>query len=246
MFVRNLLPIIVLAAVASMTACSDSPSQKDGVVTITVPTPVVVTPALTGGAIGASPSGTGVVSTTVYTFQLVPSGGAPPYTVSWKFGDGAEGAGNTAVHVYPSTGDFVVVATVMDSKATSVTTSMPVSIRSVTGRWTADLSAAGKDADRIVLIQNGSAVTGTINSTNDFGLGIGDGAASNPRALTVTIKFDNPPGTPPAHDPAAITYRGNLDDSLLTWTGTVSGYSGCPCPFTATRPSTTAAAGSQD
>jgi PKD domain len=241
MSVRNLLPIIVLAGVVSMTACSDKASQAEGVVTLTTPTAQATQ--LNAGAIAASPAGSGIVSTTVLTFSHTtpPSGGVPPLTVSWKFGDGTEAAGDTAVHVYASTGDFVAVATVTDSKGATATTSTPVSARSVTGRWTADLSAAGKDADRIVLIQNGTAVSGTINSTNNFGLGVGDGAVSNPRSLTITIKFDNPPkdslGTP-LHDPAAVTYRGDLDATLLMWAGTVTGYAGCPCPFTATRPST--------
>ena len=246
MSVRNLFSISFLAAVVSMAGCSDKPSQAEGIVTITTPT--AQTTALTAGSIAASPSGVGIVSTTVFSFQYTaqPTGGVPPYTFSWKFGDGAEASGNTAVHVYPSTGDFVAVATVTDSKGAIATVSTPVSARSITGRWTASLSAAGLDADRIVLIQNGSAVTGTINSTNDFGLGTGDGVVTNPRSLTVTIKFDNPPssGGVLLHDPVAVTYRGDLDESLLTWTGTVSGYSKCPCSFTATRPSTTASTGS--
>ena len=37
--------------------------------------------------------------------------------------------------------------------------------------------------------------------------------------------------------PYAVTFVGTLDDTLLTWSGTVTGYAGCPCGFTATRPS---------
>src|SRR4029077_16087340 len=102
MRVRNLLPIVVLlSGVASMTACSDKPSQKDGIVTLTTPTVIVPIPQLTPGGLTASPSGAGIVSTTVFTFRYAtqPTGGVPPYSYSWKFGDGAEGAGNPVVHM---------------------------------------------------------------------------------------------------------------------------------------------------
>jgi PKD domain len=37
--------------------------------------------------------------------------------------------------------------------------------------------------------------------------------------------------------PFAATFLGQLNDTLTTWTGTVSGFAGCPCSFIATRPS---------
>jgi len=245
MSVRNLVPIIVVAA-ASLTACSDTPIQADGKVTITQTVNAPVVQQLTSGSLSASPGGTGVVSTTVFTFQYANavSGGVPPYTYAWLFGDGEAASGATPAHVFKSTGDFTVTATATDSKGATAMSSTLVSVRSVTGRWTA--TGNGMDADRINLIQNQAEVSATINSTNFYGLGNGVGAVSNPRSLAVTVAFENPPNptTPPGHEkfPAAVTYRGTLDDSLLTWSGTVSGYPGCPCSFTATRPSTTAVA----
>jgi len=241
--VRNLVPIIVVSA-ALVTACSDSPTQADGKVTITrtITTPSV--PVLTSGALSASPGGPGLVSTTVYTFQYANavSGGVPPYDYAWTFGDGEGASGASPAHVFKSTGDFTVTAKVTDSKGATATASIPVSVRSVTGRWTA--TGNRQDADRIVLIQSDAAVSATVNSTNGYGLGTGTGSVANPRTLAVTIAFADPPpgaGTPPPPPlpAAAVTYRGTLDDTLLTWTGTVSGYPGCPCSFTATRPSTT-------
>jgi len=38
--------------------------------------------------------------------------------------------------------------------------------------------------------------------------------------------------------PYAITYVGTLDSTLLNWTGTVTGFTACPCGFSATRTST--------
>ena len=246
MSVRYYLPIAALTAAVLMSACGDSPKQAEGIVTLTTPTPVVPpTPTLTPGAVGASPRGIGVAAATVFTFGYAtsPSGGVPPYTFAWKFGDGAEGAGDAPVHTYMATGDFSVVVTVTDSKGVKATTaSTTVQVRNITGRWTAVISGAGLDNDRINLIQDGTAVTSTVNSTNNFGLGEGVGAVANPRALNVGVSFTAPPVVPPATTPPpafAVSYRGSMDESLLTWTGTVTGYPGCPCSFVATRPSNT-------
>ena len=241
---RNLVPIIVVSA-ALVTACSDSPTQADGKVTITQTVTMPSVQQLTSGPLSVSPGGPGLVSTTVYAFQYANAvtGGVPPYDYAWTFGDGEGGSGASVAHVFKSTGDFTVASTVTDSKGSTVKASIPVSVRSVTGRWTA--TGNRLDADRIVLIQSDTAVSATVNSTNGYGLGTGAGSVTNPRSLVVTLAFtDPPPVIPPAIPPsaAAITYRGTLDDTLLTWTGTVSGYPGCPCSFTATRPSTTAVA----
>jgi len=54
---------------------------------------------------------------------------------------------------------------------------------------------------------------------------------SNPRSLAVSATYNA--GTPTAF---GVTYVGQLNDTLTTWSGTVNGYAGCPCTFTATRP----------
>lgn len=252
---RYFLPIAALAAAVLVSGCSDKPAQAEGIVTLTTPTPPVpAVPTLTSGAVGASPRGIGVAAATVFTFGYTtsPSGGVPPYTFAWKFGDGAEGAGDTLQHTYMATGDFTVAVTVTDSKGTKATASTPIQVRNVTGRWTAVISGGGSglDDDRINLIQNGTAVSSTINSTNGFGLGEGVGAVANPRALNVGVSFTAPPvPTPPPPTPItpfAANFRGTMDESLLRWTGTVTGYPGCPCSFVATRPSNTgSSAGSE-
>jgi hypothetical protein len=78
------------------------------------------------------------------------------------------------------------------------------------------------------------AVTATVNGTAD-GFASGTGSVSNPRSLSVSVTFA---AAMPA--PYALTYVGSLNDTLLTWTGTVIGFAGCPCPFTATRPTSSA------
>src|SRR6476660_5561374 len=101
MAVRKLLPIALLLAAVSI-RCGGSPSEPEGVVSVTVTTPTTtststtttVIPTLLSGDVSESPTGIGLASATVFTFAVAaPSGGVPPYTFAWNFGDGAEGAG---------------------------------------------------------------------------------------------------------------------------------------------------------
>src|SRR5713226_4818 len=182
MSVRNLL-LIALPLAAISIGCTGSPTQTSGVVTITrttAPTTTTIVPQLTAGVIGTSPAGTGLASATLYTFLFVtpPSGGVPPYSASWDFGDGGAGAGNAPSHQYNLPGNFVATATVTDSKGTSAQASLPVSSRTVTGRWT--VTIAGKGPQAIDIVQNQAAVTATMSGTAD-GLGSGMGSVSNPR-----------------------------------------------------------------
>jgi PKD domain len=235
MSVRNLLPIALLLA-TGLVGCTASPLQTEGSVTVTQTTSTTTTtaiPQLNAGGIGTSPVGAGIASATVFSFLFAtpPSGGVPPYTVSWNFGDGGVGAGTVAAHAYAAPGNFTAIATVTDSKATSAQTSFAVSVRTVTGRWTVTFSGIALKPEAIDIVQDGTAVTATINETAD-GFASGTGSVSNPRTLSVSATFA---GGQPA--PYALTYVGTLDASLLTWTGTVTGFTACPCGFTATRPS---------
>jgi hypothetical protein len=241
MSLRNQLLIAVPSLIAVplallLNGCSGSPTQADGTVTITQTTSTTTTtviPRLNAGTIGISPPGAGLASATLITFLFAsqPSGGVPPYTFSWNFGDGMAGAGNSPSHQYATTGNFTAVATVTDSAGMSAQTSVPVSVRSVTGKWTASYGGAALNPQSIDIVQNQAAVTASINTTGD-GLGSGTGSVSNPRSLSITVTFA---GSLPT--PYAATYIGTLDDALQTWTGTVTGYSACPCMFTAIRTS---------
>jgi hypothetical protein len=237
MSVRNLLPIAVLLAAVSI-RCAGSPSEPAGTVSVTVTTTTTTTttiPELSAGAISASPTGIGLAAATVYTFVFVtpPSGGVPPYTYAWSFGDGAEGGGSAPSHVFANTGNFTATTTVTDTRGMSARASADVSVRSVTGRWTATFAGGtGPQPEPIDLVQNQTAVTATINDTaNGLGFASGTGNVSNPRSLSISATFGA--GTPTAF---AVTYAGRIDDTLTTWTGTATGYMGCPCTFTARRP----------
>ena len=228
MSVRNLLPI-VLILVSGLVACSGSPTATDGTVTVTQTTTTTTTipiAPVNPGAIGTQPAGTGVAAATVLTFGVTPSGGVPPYTVVWNFGDGGAGAGPSAAHVYMGPGTFNATAMVTDSRGIAGQTSASISIRDVTGRWTANFGGNPLNLD---LVQNQAAVTVTINETAD-GFASGTGSVSNPKALSVSATFA---GGQPA--PYALTFVGTVNDTVTTWSGTVTGLDRCPCSFTATR-----------
>jgi len=235
--VRNLLPIVLLLAVIAA-GCSGAPAQTDGTVTVTQTTSTTTStttttttiPQLVAGSVGTSPSGVGLAFATVFSFFVsAPSGGVPPYTFSWAFGDGGEGTGGTPSHAYTNSGTFVARATTTDSQGKTAVSTASIAIRTVTGRWTATIDGTALKPEPIDLVQNQTAMTATVNSTNGFGLATGTGNVSNPRNLSLVVTYT-------AGAPFAATYLGRVDDTASTWSGTVTGYAGCPCTFTATRP----------
>jgi PKD domain-containing protein len=237
MSVRKLLPVAVLLAVVSI-RCAGSPADPIGSVSVTRTTTTTTTsviPAVAAGAISLSPAGTPLAGATVVNFSTQASGGVPPYTFQWNFGDGQAGSGNPASHVFPIPGTFPATVTVADSRGQTGTATANVPVRSVTGTWNTVFSAPtppGPPApEPIDLVQNGGAVVVSVNdSGNLFGLGAGSGNVTNPRALSINLTFLA--GTPLAF---AGTLVGTLDSTLTSWTGTATGYPGCPCTFTATR-----------
>jgi len=241
MSLRKLLPIALLLAAVSI-RCTGNPGEPApvGQVAVTVTTTTTTTTTIADvnpGTITFIPSGTALAAATLVSFQsqTPPSGGVPPFTFAWTFGDGDAGSGPTPGHVYASPGNFLIRATISDSRGMSAQASAPISVRTVSGRWAVTFSGGSPPlaAENIDLLQNAGAVTATINDTaNTAGLGSGTGAVTNPRAMTLSVTFAS---ALPA--PFAATYIGTLDPTLTTWMGTVNGFPGCPCPFTATRPS---------
>jgi hypothetical protein len=238
---RKLLPIALLLAAVSI-RCTGNPGEPApvGQVAVTVTTTTTTTstiPDVNPGTITFIPSGTQLAAATLVSFQpqTPPSGGVPPYTFAWTFGDGDAGSGQTPGHVYPSPGNFLVRVTVSDSRGMSGQTSAPITVRTVSGRWAATFTGGDPplQAQNIDLLQNAGAVAATINGPADStGLGSGTGSVTNPRAMTLAVTFSV---AVPA--PFAATYIGTLDSTLTTWMGTVNGFPGCPCNFVATRPS---------
>ena len=78
-----------------------------------------VTPPTLSTTFTISP-GTPVVNVPV-TFTATTTGGTPPYSTSWNFGDGGSGTGASVTHTYAGPGSFTVTATATDSAAPAQT-----------------------------------------------------------------------------------------------------------------------------
>jgi YVTN family beta-propeller protein len=94
---------------------------------------VQVNPALaatfSSGSSG-SRSSLSVGSPIVFTAQI--SGGTPPYTVVWSFGDGSFGKGLTTSHAYATAGSYAVNVTATDAADAMVNASLPVVVAATT------------------------------------------------------------------------------------------------------------------
>ena len=190
-----------------------------------------------------SPSGAGLLGATVFSFQYVapPAGGTPPFTYSWNFGDGtAGGIGTATTHVFNNTGRFIVTGTVTDSKGVMAQDRVEVQIGAVTGVWNVVVNTTdnrlglqnGAFRYPMVLSQTSSQVIGTVTDPALVQSRQGLGTASNPRQLSIVGLELGPTGNPLRVN---LSFVGELDSTLRTWTGTATGFADCPCSFTATR-----------
>ena len=239
MSLRKLLPVALLLAAVSI-RCAGSPAEPIGTVSVTQTTTTTTTsiiPGVDAGTVSVLPGLSGLTAATVMTFTTAPSGGVPPYTVNWTFGDGQAGAGLVAPHIYAQPGIFLATANVADSGGRTAQAVATVTIHTVTGTWNVHFESGSltRPADeKIDLAQNGGAVAASSNdSLNNFGVGSGTGNVSNPFALTVKLSFPGAATPPPAA--FAATLIGAVDAAVTVWNGTATGYPGCPCDFRATR-----------
>lgn len=237
--VQTNAPPVTTTSTTSSTTTSSIPA---GTTTTTSTTTSILIPPLTAGTVSAAPTGTGLAGATTYSFQYAtqPTGGVPPYTHSWNFGDGTgAGSGAATTHVFPIAGKFSVIATVTDSAGATAQTTAPVVIGSVTGSWNVTYTGPGSEpttyVDRVILNQDQSQVTASVDHDACNTLAVGAGTVSNPRGLSVNAAV-------PCDGTVSVTYQGTLDATLSTWTGTVvegDFRAGCtqtaPCAFTATR-----------
>ena len=85
---------------------------------------ITVNPALSCDAGGPY---TGTICTAV-SFSGTASGGHPPYTYSWTFGDGGTGSGSNPTHQYTTDGSYTATLTVTDSNSDTASDTAPVTI----------------------------------------------------------------------------------------------------------------------
>lgn len=81
-----------------------------------------------GIAVSAQASPTSGSAPLAVTFTAEASGGTPPYTYAWDFGDGADGTGATVVFTYPTPGAFTIHAAAHDAAGGVATAALSVTV----------------------------------------------------------------------------------------------------------------------
>jgi PKD repeat protein len=66
----------------------------------------------------------------ILSFTATGSGGQPPYTYAWDFGDGAKTTGSSATHSYSTSGNYTVTLTVTDYWGHKFTSTQAVTVTS--------------------------------------------------------------------------------------------------------------------
>jgi PKD repeat protein len=62
------------------------------------------------------------------TLTAFASGGTPPYSINWTFGDGSTSMSNPSTHTYTSSGSFTIVVTIVDANLVMANYSQTISI----------------------------------------------------------------------------------------------------------------------
>jgi PKD repeat protein len=75
-----------------------------------------------------SVSGNKVMTSQDVTFTGTATGGTPPYSYSWNFGDGNTGIGSNVIHSYQSANNFTTLLTVTDTAGAAATFSQSVTV----------------------------------------------------------------------------------------------------------------------
>jgi DNA-binding beta-propeller fold protein YncE len=115
-------------------------------VNVTVHPPLTATFA-SGNISAVSPA---TVGATV-TFTSTPSGGTPPYSVVWAFGDASIATGLTVEHGFATAGTFTVTATLTDAVGATVRTNLTVTVATPPSSSGAILSPGGGFATGLFL-----------------------------------------------------------------------------------------------
>ena len=118
------------------------------------------------GGVTASPT-TALQNATSVSFSVQASDpDGDPLTYSWDFGDGASATGQTATHLFTTSGSFTVKATARDEKNSS-DGQTTVAVRNLSGTWAATTvgSVFGDITEVYTLTQTGTSVAGSVSAT---------------------------------------------------------------------------------
>src|SRR5206468_4845564 len=117
------------------------------------------------------------------TFEGAGSGGKPPYSYSWNFGDSTFGAGQTTMHTYPADGIYTVTLTVTDSLGTTAQFSQEITVNP---GLTITVNTANPTHGSPVSFTATAAGDTTYTFAWDFGDGTGrvSGGTTNPNNIS--------------------------------------------------------------
>lgn len=134
------------------------------------------------------------------------TGGSPPYSFSWSFGDGASATGNPVSHSYSAAGSYTATLRVTDSTSASVSSTQ---IITVTGPADFTIGATPNSFTLTAGTSGGSTVT--LTSSDGFAGTVG---------LTATV---SPPGPTTSLNPTTVGLSpGGSTTSELTISTTAS------------------------
>ena len=104
------------------------PSMTSNDASVSAMTEFFTTPQQTVLQASFTMSRNNVQTTQSISFTGTATGGTPPYSYNWDFGDGNTGTGSSAVHAYQSMNNFTVALTVTDTAGATATFSQVVRV----------------------------------------------------------------------------------------------------------------------
>ena len=180
-------------------------------------------------AITQSPNNAGVAALTNFSFAALNFNPRPGGTLrySWDFGDGLAEPDSTATatHVYLSAGTFAVKVNAVDSNAGMVDTVEISGIRVVnlTGSWGIRAPGGGFVVNRgMFLSQSGSTLRGDITYIAGCLVAV-NGSITGTESLNLSFTLPASNGCKPFPIPLPSSFSGTADESIHTFTGTLTG-----------------------
>jgi len=191
---------------------------------------ITVNPALSCDANGPY---TGTICSVVQ-FAGTATGGHPPYTYSWTFGDGGSGSGQNPTHQYTSDGSYTATLTVTDSQSVQAVDTAPVTI--TTPALVAEAGGPYTGTICNAISFSGSASGGCTPYSYSWAFGDGgSGSGQNPThqytadgSYTATVTVTDNKGSTDT-DTASVTI--STPTLVAEANGPYNGYTGIPIDF---------------